>query len=143
MENKTNVYNHNYYIKNKDRLAKYKKEYHIKNYISKIIPLTQEELNNKYIKKQINQKKYNKHYSRNKRMEVVKKLGSVCVKCGFSDIRALQIDHINGGGSKERKNNSNSGSYYYKILNNKNLFKEYQLLCANCNWIKRYENKEC
>ena len=24
----------------------------------------------------------------------------------------------------------------------KNNYNKYQLLCANCNWIKRYENKE-
>ena len=70
-----------------------------------------------------------------KRLEVILALGNICCRCGFSDIRALQIDHINGGGSKERKTKSGK-SYLYHVL--KDLSK-YQLLCANCNWIKRYE----
>ena len=66
-------------------------------------------------------------------------LGDKCVRCGFSDPRALQIDHIDGGGNREIKK---IGTYriYYKIL--KGQTSEYQLLCANCNWIKRVENKE-
>jgi len=68
-------------------------------------------------------------------------LGKKCVKCRYSDIRALQVDHINGGGTKERK--TIKGNYYSYILkeiaNNPN---KYQILCANCNWVKKYENKE-
>lgn len=68
-------------------------------------------------------------------------LGNKCSNCGFSDIRALQIDHVNGGGSnKERNRNS---SYYKKVAKSieKNE-KEFQILCANCNWIKRWEKGE-
>lgn len=65
-------------------------------------------------------------------------LGNKCVKCGFSDWRALQIDHVNGGGCKEVKKlgllNMYKRIYEYP--------QEYQLLCANCNWIKRYEKGE-
>lgn len=76
--------------------------------------------------------------------EIHKILGGKCVKCGFSDERALQIDHIEGGGYVERKNYSTNPKAYYKniletIKNNKT---KYQLLCANCNWIKRFENNE-
>jgi hypothetical protein len=76
------------------------------------------------------------------RIEVINLLGGKCVICGFSDIRALQIDHINGGGCKER--NEFREQYYIKIK--KKILagsKEYQLLCANHNWIKRYERGEC
>lgn len=83
--------------------------------------------------------------SRKKIRPMVKKmvfdfLGGKCVRCGFTDIRALQIDHVNGGGKKELKKNGSGISYYKKILLDKN--RKYQLLCANCNWIKRYENEE-
>ncbi len=73
------------------------------------------------------------------RMEVLKILGGVCVKCGYDDARALQIDHIDGGGTNEVKR---IGTYamYRKILENP---EGYQLLCANCNWVKRAENYEC
>ena len=68
-------------------------------------------------------------------------LGGQCCKCGFSDPRALQFDHINGGGSKERNKLTRLfyGVVIESILKNEN---KYQLLCANCNWIKRTENNE-
>lgn len=73
------------------------------------------------------------------REKAINKLGGKCCKCGYYDHRALQIDHINGGGSKELKSMSRS-TYLNKII--KGETKAYQLLCANCNWIKRYENNE-
>lgn len=72
-------------------------------------------------------------------------MGGRCKNCGFSDERALQIDHINGGGVKEKKNvKTNYNSFLLKqIQEDKEQFiKKYQLLCANCNWIKKAENKE-
>jgi hypothetical protein len=74
----------------------------------------------------------------NARNECFNLLGRKCVKCGFEDMRALQIDHIDGGGLEEKKK---LGTYkmYKKILNHPEL---YQILCANCNWIKRHENNE-
>jgi hypothetical protein len=63
-------------------------------------------------------------------------LGGKCVHCGFSDWRALQIDHIHHVGKNREKQN---------VINNKILMGEtedYQLLCANCNWIKRHEERE-
>lgn len=79
-----------------------------------------------------------------KKIEIHTSLGGVCVKCGFSDSRALQIDHINGGGYTERKlYPTNPKKYYSDILKSiKNNEGKYQLLCANCNWIKRFENNE-
>lgn len=79
-----------------------------------------------------------------KKAEIHTALGSICVKCGFSDSRALQIDHINGGGYTERKlYPTNPKKYYADILKSiKNNECKYQLLCANCNWIKRFENNE-
>jgi len=64
-------------------------------------------------------------------------LGKRCARCGFDDIRVLQIDHVNGGGHAERKS---AISMYKKILALGGI--GYQTLCANCNWIKRIENKE-
>lgn len=70
-------------------------------------------------------------------------LGSSCVKCGFSDIKALQIDHINGGGSQDRiKHGSRIYIYRFYVENPEKAKQELQILCANCNWIKRTENKE-
>ena len=61
---------------------------------------------------------------------------------GCSDIRCLQVDHKNGGGYKEISKISTRG-IYWKIINDpENAKNEYQVLCANCNWIKRQENGE-
>ena len=64
------------------------------------------------------------------------------MRCGFSDIRALQIDHINGGGYQEIKKNSAKRRYKLVLVSVENKENKYQLLCANCNWIKRYEDKD-
>lgn len=62
-------------------------------------------------------------------------LGGVCVGCGFDDHRALQIDHINGGGGRERAIIKSRDAFNKKVIADQ---AGYQLLCANCNWIKRY-----
>jgi hypothetical protein len=70
-------------------------------------------------------------------------MGGKCVRCGFSDHRALQIDHINGGGSRARRTlKLKTPALRKQILNDSVWHKKYQLLCANCNWIKRWENNE-
>jgi len=89
-------------------------------------------------------KEYKREYARNIRKAVLDILGGKCNRCGFDDYRALQIDHINGDGYIERTKGKGFGSDYSKrvmqsFLNGEN---KYQLLCANCNWIKRVENKE-
>lgn len=77
------------------------------------------------------------------RIEVLNFLGGKCKRCGFTDWRALQIDHIDGGGTKELRA-SNSHVYWKNIMKLKESewTKKYQLLCANCNRIKVYENNE-
>ena len=72
-------------------------------------------------------------------IEALKFLGGKCVKCGFSDVRALQIDHVHGGGTKDFKKFGGMYGVYKNVLLEP---EKYQLLCANCNWIKRFENKE-
>jgi hypothetical protein len=88
-------------------------------------------------------------YHKRLRKEVLDFLGGRCSSkicrwvnedgsIGCTDYRALQVDHINGGGTKER----NSLSYktlYLKILRGS---LGYQLLCANCNWIKKHQENE-
>jgi len=76
----------------------------------------------------------------NLKKEVMDKMGGKCVKCGFNDYRAVQIDHINGDGHAD---NVGGQKYYIRVLESF-IKKEgkYQLLCANCNWIKRFQNNE-
>lgn len=80
----------------------------------------------------------------NIKKKVLDEMGGKCLFCGFSDYRALQIDHINFDGAKDRFTKYSNGSQYYlkvlaSFLSNEN---KYQLLCANCNWIKRFNNNE-
>lgn len=86
---------------------------------------------------------YQRNWSKNKLYEIKEKifdkLGHSC-KCGFSDKRALCIDHVNGGGFKELKSGMSVFRYYEKVLNDTD--NTYQILCHNCNWIKRSDNNE-
>ena len=66
-------------------------------------------------------------------------LGGKCKFCGFNNPRALQVDHIAGGGHQHH--GKQTRKIYRDIRDGKNK-KDYQLLCANCNWIKRVENYE-
>ena len=75
------------------------------------------------------------------KVECFEKLGGKCCHCGFDrDERALQIDHVHGGGNQERQQLKSTRALYRKVL--ADVAGLYQLLCANCNWIKRHENKE-
>jgi len=91
-------------------------------------------------------------YRRRARLKVLKRLGNKCANPYnlnhgdfLSDPRCLQIDHING----DAKNDPNArpqrgGILIFNLLkmSDQELKSTYQLLCANCNWIKRNENKE-
>lgn len=96
---------------------------------------------NRYLQYILSKRKYTQKI----RLELIGFFGGKCIKCGFSDWRALHLDHKNGGGNKERKeSNNNYMNYFYKEMKQEpeRLKERLQLLCANCNWIKRYENKE-
>lgn len=85
--------------------------------------------------------KYGRDLQRRKRSEVLKRLGNKCSKCGIDDFRVLQVDHVDGGGTEERTRlKKNSHALYKEVMKGKT--GKYQLLCSNCNWIKRYENDE-
>lgn len=69
-------------------------------------------------------------------------LGGVCKKCGFSDWRALQVDHIDRATEPDGHKLRCGTGLYRAIANGTKSTDGLQLLCANCNWIKRYENNE-
>lgn len=62
-----------------------------------------------------------------------------CTKCGFSDIRALSIDHIEGNGAEHRKILRRGGLSFYKWLVQNEFPLGYQTLCMNCQFIKSYK----
>lgn len=55
--------------------------------------------------------------------------------------RALQIDHVHGNGAVARRSGVKDGKMFRDVLNTTPGYR-YQLLCANCNTIKRIENGE-
>ena len=118
---------------NPEKLLEYQRRYRKKNLGN---PDTQKVWNKK-------QRDRQNAYDAKMRDEAIDFLGGKCIQCGFSDKRALQFDHINGGGSKEYRDSASKSGYHRKkwksVINGEGKF---QLLCANCNWIKRYENGE-
>ena len=77
------------------------------------------------------------------RIRVINFLGGKCSGCGIADERVLQVDHKRGGGTKHRKSMGGSAQFkIYKLVLKDIEHKKFQLLCANCNWIKRLELKE-
>jgi len=134
----TKEYYAQYRAKNKKKLARYKQKWRAKNLQSQ----------NNYEQKRYwsdpeKFRKQRRQWHHKVRFQIIDLLGGKCVVCGFSDWRALQVDHIKGGGYKERVQGHTPSALLKDIIKSiKNNKKKYQLLCANCNWIKRYENKE-
>jgi|SRR5579864_1716682 len=86
--------------------------------------------------------------NRRLRVAVLTFLGGKCVNpncrwlnedgtLGCTDERLLHIDHPKGGGHKERVRLGIS-SFHRKVLMSKP--GEYRILCAQCNWLHRYED---
>jgi hypothetical protein len=74
------------------------------------------------------------------RARIITALGGRCAHCGFSDLRALQIDHVFADGAEERRAYGGM-SYLTHILADIESGR-YQVLCANCQWAKRFDNME-
>lgn len=80
---------------------------------------------------------YNQKTRKDLRTSVKIKLGSKCIKCGNSDMRVLEINHINGGGCKEYKSKYYS-KVFQEILDGKREG-EFNLRCANCHILYEHE----
>ena len=66
-----------------------------------------------------------------------------CVRCGFSDLRALTIDHINGHGNQHRKeNHTHTGLHFYKWLISNSYPSGFRTLCGNCQSIVEHERRD-
>ena len=76
------------------------------------------------------------------KMRIIELFGGKCVRCGFTDERALQIDHIDANPAPKSTGLRGGEKLYRAILKGIVPFIDFQLLCANCNIIKRFENGE-
>ena len=61
--------------------------------------------------------------------------GGHCAVCGFSDARALTLDHVNGNGATERERLGERGVYRRALEHYQP--DEYRTLCMNCQFIAR------
>ena len=66
--------------------------------------------------------------------------GHTCARCEFDDKRALTLDHKLNNGAQERRELGERGVYYRAI--EKYRPDEYQILCMNCQFIKRCEDQK-
>ena len=71
------------------------------------------------------------HYSKGK---------NCCARCGLSDIRVLDLDHINNNGYEHRKEIGTLNIIKWILENN--FPTGFQILCKNCNWIKELDRRE-
>jgi len=128
-----------YYWRNREKIREKAKCFYQENRL-RLVEKGKEYWRNNLIARKAYHKKHNRtrlEYLKNK---VFGLLGHVCSRCGFEDKRALQIDHIEGGGTKDLKQVGNRLVYLKLVLEAGT--KKYQILCANCNWIKRHERDE-
>lgn len=98
-----------------------------------------------YRKRHPEHAKRNTFYNMQIRLRLMEVLGGkVCSSCGYNkDARALQIDHKSGGGAHEVRSFKGNITMYRVYMKNPELArKKLQVLCANCNMIKRHELKE-
>lgn len=75
------------------------------------------------------------------RQQALDQAGGKCIRCGFNDCRALQFDHVQGGGRYSPVKNLYS-PYGVRSVLKRVKAGELQVLCANCNWIKKSERNE-
>lgn len=63
-----------------------------------------------------------------------------CVICGFDNIHALCLDHINDNGADERRlysmKRTSAGTQFYRWVKKQGFKPGYQTLCYNCNMVK-------
>lgn len=85
-------------------------------------------------------KEYCKRWGRGLRIKalvaVSGSLAPSCKCCSEDIVEFLQIDHINGGGTKESKSYGNHREFFVDIIRGVRPIDGLQVLCANCNHAK-------
>jgi hypothetical protein len=86
-------------------------------------------------------------------MKAIRYLGAECVRCGFREPRALQIDHVAGDGDRDirvsgrtsggnRNRSRTDRTRIYAQIARGERRGEFQVLCANCHAIKTREERD-
>ena len=80
------------------------------------------------------------------RLELLAIVGDRCVGCGLTDIRVLEFDHIANDGSTDRSRFKGARPMLmYYVGHPEEARSKLQMLCRNCNWLKRkgYDLPKC
>ena len=84
---------------------------------------------------------YNRGFAAGLRHAIILALGGRCKLCKNDDLRVLNIDHVRNDGNAHRRSlGSGSGPQYSRDILRTIRSKRFQILCANCNQIKRKEH---
>lgn len=80
-----------------------------------------------------------RQYRMNVRNNLIKLLGGKCSMCGLSDIRALELDHMNNDGKYHRDRLGGAiNEWFYYIKHFDECRSILQVLCGSCHNIKTY-----
>lgn len=126
-----------YYQDNKEKLDTANKQWVLEHPLENTVVKRRNYTKNREIYKQ------NSRYRQTqRRLELFDILGGrKCSKCGYSeDTRALAFDHLRDDGLEDRKIHLRSSHLYNFYCKNPDLARaNLQVLCCNCNSIKRYD----
>ncbi len=124
-------YNKKYYQKHKEEIDKKNKKYYREH----------REEHNRYNEKYRQEhreffREYNKKRTKRRRLKVLNIVSNnnpICIRCGCNDLRLLEINHKNGGGSQEMRRGIGSSKFWNNINNGKRETNDLEILCRVCN----------
>ena len=144
-EEKRKEWEKQYYRKNKERISIYCKKWYRRTYKERA--KYRERM--KEPRKQLDARRNKeireiilRHYCKNNKIKCELHKTYFPNDNTITDTRILVIDHINGGGCKQKRELGVQGAQFYRWLMKHNFPKGYQIICHNCNWIKKWEQNE-
>lgn len=82
--------------------------------------------------KAVKKRLYNRQRHLDLRLGLFSIYGSVCMCCGETDQRILELAHKNNDGAQDRRENGGAVAVWRRAINHPDHTK-YEILCANCN----------
>lgn len=135
-----------YYELNKERCLAYAKQYYIDHTEEKAKYQDIHRDHRNALQRKRDKKKRRKvldivFTARFKVLKVISNDNLSCAQCGCNDIRLLEINHINGGGSKETDKGRKNSYFWNNILSGKRKTDDLEILCRVCNARHYLESK--
>ena len=133
---------HQIYLRRKDKQAAWRKVYYQDNK-DKLLA----DSRRWYQENKEKRASYVKRHRLKRRLEALIRYGNgklACIRCGFTDERALSIDHINNDGAEHRRRmygDKLPDPRLYMWLRARSYPEGFQTLCMNCQFIKERERQ--